>query len=100
MQNPKGYLVAVGGAEDKGVDQSSRSAKSVDFFKEGILRNIAELAGKKSHPKIEVVTTASSIPDEVAQQYKKAFMQLDGIEIGHMKITTRDEAENKKMIET
>ena len=99
MQSPKGYLVAVGGAEDKGVDQGARSAKSVDFFKEGILRNIAELASNKSKPHIEVVTTASSIPDEVAQQYKKAFMQLDGIECGHMKITTREEAENKKMID-
>src|SRR6478735_446807 len=99
MQNPKGYLVAVGGAEDKGVDQSSRSAKSVDFFKEGILRNIAELAGKKSTARIEVVTTASSIPDEVAHQYKRAFMQLDGIECGHMKITNREEAENKKMLD-
>ncbi|HSB92415.1 MAG TPA: cyanophycinase [Flavitalea sp.] len=99
MQNPKGFLVAVGGAEDKGVDQNLRSAKSVDFFKEGILRNIAELASKKSDPKIELVTTASSIPDEVAQQYKKAFAQLDGIECGHMKIRTREEAENKKMLD-
>ena len=27
MQSPKGYLVAVGGAEDKGVDQGARSVK-------------------------------------------------------------------------
>jgi cyanophycinase len=99
MQNAKGFLVAVGGAEDKGVDQGARSAKSVDFFKEGILRNIAELAGKKSEPRIELVTTASSIPDEVALQYKKAFMQLGGIECTHMKITNREEAESKKMID-
>lgn len=99
MQNAKGLLVAVGGAEDKGVDQSARSAKSVDFFKEGILRQIAELAGKKSEPRIELVTTASSIPDEVALQYKKAFMQLGGIECSHMKITNREEAESRKIID-
>jgi cyanophycinase len=99
MQSPKGFLIAVGGAEDKGVDAGNKRLKSVDFFTEGILKNIAQLAGKKSKPVIEIITTASVIPDEVAMQYKRAFRHLDGIECGHLKITTREEAEDKKMIE-
>lgn len=98
MQHPKGYLIAIGGAEDKGTDEEKERQNSLDFFKEGILQQIVDLAGKKSTPKIEVVTTASSIPDEVAQVYKKAFRKL-GIDIGHLRITSREEADSKKIVE-
>jgi len=98
MQNPKGYLIAIGGAEDKGTDEEKERQNSLDFFKEGILQQIVDLAGKKSTPKIEVVTTASSIPDEVALVYKKAFKKL-GLDIGHLKITSREEADSKKILE-
>ncbi|HJW16468.1 MAG TPA: cyanophycinase [Flavisolibacter sp.] len=99
MQNPKGYLIAIGGAEDKGSEAEKERQNSLDFFKEGILQQIVDLAGKKSTPKIEVVTTASSIPDEVAQIYKKAFKKLGLVDIGHLKITTREEADLKKTLE-
>lgn len=99
MQNPKGYLIAIGGAEDKGSEAEKERQNSLDFFKEGILQQIVDLSGKKSSPKIEVVTTASSIPDEVAQIYKKAFKKLGLVDIGHLKITTREEADLKKTLE-
>ena len=99
MQYPKGYLIAIGGAEDKGTDAEKEKQNSLDFFKQGILNEIVELAGKKGAPKIEVVTTASSIPDEVAQVYKKAFRKLGCVEIGHLKITKREEADSRKVIE-
>ncbi len=99
MQYPKGYLIAVGGAEDKGSEKERERQNSLDFFKEGILKQILELAGKKGEPKIEVITTASSIPDEVAQVYKKAFRKLGCVEIGHLKITNREGADSKKTLE-
>jgi cyanophycinase len=99
MQNPKGYLIAIGGAEDKGTEEEKERQNSLDFFKEGILQQIVDLAGKKSAPKIEVVTTASSIPDEVAQIYKKSFKKLGLVDIGHLKITKREDADNKKILE-
>jgi cyanophycinase len=99
MQSPKGYLIAIGGAEDKGSEAEKERQNSLDFFKEGILQQIVDLAGKKSTPKIEVVTTASSIPDEVAQIYKKAFKKLGLVDIGHLKITNREEADSKKTLE-
>lgn len=99
MQYPKGILIAVGGAEDKGSEEEKERQNSLDFFKEGILNQIVELAGRKSEPKIEVVTAASSIPDEVAQAYKKAFRKLGCVEIGHLKITRREEADSKKVLE-
>jgi cyanophycinase len=99
MQYPKGFLIAVGGAEDKGTEEEKERQNSLDFFKQGILNEIVELSGKKQDPKIEVVTAASSIPDEVAQVYKKAFRKLGCIEIGHLKIPNRDAADSKKTLE-
>lgn len=99
MQLPKGVLIAVGGAEDKGSEEEKERQNSLDFFKQGILNEIVGFCGKKAEPKIEVVTTASSIPDEVAQVYKKAFKKLGCIDIGHLKITKREEADSKKVLE-
>jgi len=99
MQHPKGYLIAIGGAEDKGTEAEKERQNSLDFFKEGILQQILDLSGKKSDPRIEVITTASSIPDEVGQIYKKAFKKLGCIDIGHLKITKREEADSKKSLE-
>jgi cyanophycinase len=99
MQQPKGYLIAIGGAEDKGSEEEKERQNSLDFFKEGILQHIIQLTGKKTPPKIEVITAASTIPDEVGQIYKKAFKKLGTLDIGHLKITSREEADNKKTLE-
>jgi cyanophycinase len=98
MQLPKGYLIAIGGAEDKGEEDKLR-VKKIDFFEQGILKQIVELAGKKGIPKIEVITTATSIPDEIAQMYKRAFKKLGIEQIGHLKLTTREDGDNKKNLE-
>lgn len=99
MQQPRGYLIAVGGAEDKGSESEKERQNSLNFFTEGILEHIVALCSKKGAPKIEVVTAASSIPDEVAQVYKKAFRKLGCVEIGHLKIRNREEADSKKVLE-
>lgn len=99
MQYPKGYLIAIGGAEDKGTEEENERQNSLDFFKQGILQHIVELCSKKEEPKIEIITTASSIPDEVGQLYKRAFKKLGGIEVGHLKILSREDADNKKTLE-
>lgn len=98
MIMPKGFLIAVGGAEDKGEEAKVRKNR-LDFFSEGILKQIVELASKKTHPKIELITTASSIPDEIALVYKKAFKKLGCDEVGHLRLRTREEADNKKVLE-
>lgn len=99
MSLPKGILIAVGGAEDKGADGEKEEMNRLDFFKEGILNKIVELAGKKSTPKIEVITTASSIPEEVGRTYKKAFKKLGCQGIDHLRINSREDAENPKVLE-
>ena len=98
MQHPKGYLIAVGGAEDKGEEEKIKN-KRLDFFAEGILRQILVMAGRRTNPKLELITTASSIPDEVAQSYKNAFKRLGCDEVGHLRLTTREEADSKKVMD-
>jgi cyanophycinase len=99
MSYPKGILIAIGGAEDKGIDENIRTPNTLNFKEQGILRTIVEVASKKSKPIIEVITTASSIPDEVGRTYKQAFKKLGCSEVGHLKILEREQAESKKNME-
>jgi cyanophycinase len=48
---------------------------------------------------VEVITTASSIPDEVAQNYKDAFEKLGCMNVGHMRIRNREDAALPEYIE-
>ncbi len=100
MAYPQGHLVAVGGAEDKGTDLEKGIVQRnrLNFFELGILKNIVSLI-KDTEPRVEVVTTASSIPDEVAQNYKDAFEKLGCLNVGHMRICNREDASLPENIE-
>jgi cyanophycinase len=98
MQIPKGFLIAIGGAEDKG-EEARLQNKQLNFFEQGILKQVLGLMGKKAHPKIEIITTASSIPDVVANSYRKAFKKLGCENVGHLKLSLREEADQKKTLE-
>ncbi len=100
MTYPLGHLVAVGGAEDKGTDleKGILERNRLNFFELGILKNIVSLIGD-AEPRVEVITTASSIPDEVAQNYKDAFEKLGCLNVGHMRIRNREDAAQPDYIE-
>ncbi len=104
MTHPKGFLVSVGGAEDKGTELEKGITKlphDLVFFELGILSNIVHLVRESEHkqPIVEVLTTASVIPDEVFENYKDAFGMLGCTDIGHMRIRTREEASRPEYIE-
>ncbi|MBS1772498.1 MAG: cyanophycinase [Bacteroidetes bacterium] len=101
MAYPKGYLVSVGGAEDKGTDleKGSIPQEKLRFFELGILKNIVSLTGKGENAIVEVITTASSIPDEVAANYIDAFGKLGVKTVGHMRIRNREDASKEEYIE-
>src|SRR6478672_4260118 len=90
---PKGYLVAVGGAEDKGTDleRGIIERNRLNFFELGILRNVISLIAPGTDPIVEVITTASQIPDEVAVNYQDAFSKLGVNNIGHLRIRNRED---------
>ena len=83
--NPRGILVAVGGNEDKEHNLE-------------ILRTIVSLANGGT-TNIEVITTASEIPEEIGQMYQKAFEKIGANNFHHMNIRTRAEAEAEDNIQ-
>jgi len=98
MTYPKGYLVSIGGAEDKGATPEEQDSKELDFFRDGILENVRSLM-KRDAPHVEVITTASSIPDEYFVEYNKAFRKLGFEEIGHMRIRDRQQAGDPELLD-
>lgn len=100
MAYPQGHLIAVGGAEDKGTDleKGILQRNRLNFFELGILKNIVSLIDG-AEPLVEVITTASSIPDEVAQNYIDGFQKLGCTNIGHLRIRNREDAARPENIE-
>lgn len=101
MVNPKGILVAIGGAEDKGTDleRGIIERNRLNFFELGILHHVIDLVSEKEDAVIEVVTTASQIPDEVAVNYQEAFRKLGCNNVGHIRIRNREDAGNPEYLE-
>src|SRR5882762_4784274 len=91
MSIPKGKLIAIGGAEDKGTEEEKEEfhRHNLNFFELGILRRIVEEAGG-SAARIEVITTASNIPYEVGNNYLNAFGKIGCTNIGLMHIRGRE----------
>lgn len=100
MQNPKGKLIAVGGAEDKGTDleKGEIQRNNLNFFELGILRRLVEESGGNT-ARIEVVTTASMIPNEVGNNYLNAFGKIGCINVGSMHIRNRMDAADQDFIQ-
>jgi cyanophycinase len=99
--NQKGKLVIIGGSVDRGSFSESETdlKRSLKFFEKGILKRITTEAVKNSESRIEIITTASSIPEEVGEEYVKAFAQLQVSNVGVLNIKTREEANSEEYIE-
>lgn len=100
MQIPRGKLIAIGGAEDKGSDLEKGSVfrNNLNFFELGILRRIVEEAGGAS-ANIEVITTASTIPYEVGENYLDAFGKIGCTNVHIIHIRNREDAQKPEYIE-
>jgi len=90
---PKGKLIAIGGAEDKGTEYENGLTHhtNLNFFELQILSRVKMEAGGE-HSKIEVITSASSIPEEVGENYMSAFGKLGCNNAGVIHIKSREEA--------
>lgn len=100
MYIPKGKLIAIGGAEDKGtsLEKGEVFTSNLNFFELGILKRIvAESGGVNA--KIEVITTASTIPYEVGENYLDAFGKIGCTDVNLMHIRNREDAQNPEYIQ-
>ena len=100
MITPKGKLIAIGGAEDKGTNLETGEVfrNNLNFFELGILRRVVEEAGGPS-ARIEVITTASMIPYEVGENYLNAFGKIGCTNVGLLHIRTRQDTQNPEYLQ-
>src|SRR5436190_9291032 len=101
MSVPKGKLIIIGGSVDKGSDPKLPGdlPKSLKFFEKGILKRMSNESVKGKHSRFEIITTASSIPKEVGEEYMKAFHQLEMHDTAVLDIRTREEANSPENLE-
>ncbi len=90
---PKGKLLIIGGAEDRGMLRGSGPIVKENFRHFEILAELLPPGGSKQHI-IEIITSASEIPEELIADYKKVFRRIGFQHIHHMNIKTKDEARN------
>lgn len=100
MTIPKGKLIAIGGAEDKGTDleKGEIQRNNLNFFELGILRRIVQEAGG-NNARIEVITTASMIPFEVGNNYLDAFGKIGCTNVDVMHIRNRQDTMNQEYLD-
>ncbi len=100
MVLPQGKLFAIGGAEDKGVDLEKGEIvrNNLNFFELGILKRVVKEAGGPDI-RMEVITTASMIPNQVGDNYLDAFGKIGCTNVGILPIRNRADAMNRDYIE-
>lgn len=96
---PKGKLLIIGGAEDRGNshENSDTQDKNKDFKHFEILGELLPDSNKKNYT-IEVITTASTEPEEVGADYIKSFKNAGFNSIRVMRIATPVEARDPALV--
>lgn len=100
---PKGKLIIIGGAVDMGsnvtIQEHIMQPDYIKFFEQGILKRIITESAKHEGSLIEVITTASQIPELVGNEYIKAFSQLNVPNVNVLHIKSREDAGNQEYLE-
>jgi cyanophycinase len=87
---PKGKLLIIGGAEDKGgKDTPAMEEENGEFEHFEILKELIPKNKKGRH--IEVITTASELPDEMKATYKTVLKKIGYTNIGFLHFNERAE---------
>lgn len=94
---PKGKLIIIGGAEDKGDEELPIASRNGQYDHMEILKRL--LPSNKPKARIEVITTATDMGDEVREMYEKAFNKIGYENVGFMDIQDKMESRAKHSIE-
>lgn len=101
--SPKGKIIIIGGAIDKGsfseAEFSDQVEKNLNFFETGILRKIIDESVKGVDSIIEIVPTASRIPEIVGDEYAKAFEYLGVKNVQVLNIRNRQDSMHEEVLE-
>jgi len=100
---PKGKLVIIGGAVDLGTSLSYNEDINhphyIKFFERGILKRMITESAKGEDSAVEVITTASKIPEIVGNEYIKSFNQLQVGRVNVLDIKSREDANSPEVLE-
>ncbi|RQD74307.1 cyanophycinase [Desulfonatronospira sp. MSAO_Bac3] len=101
MEKTKGILIIIGGdmSMPPGMDNGENSSDAEVAETEGeiLTRFCGLLSGIKS--RIEIIPTASSIPEQAGKRYTEAFSSLGFKNCAVMDIRTRDQAQSQDMVQ-
>lgn len=93
---PKGRLLIIGGAEDKGEGKLLMAYHNPKFVEMEILKKM--VSGKTRNPRIEVITTATNEPAKQKKVYQQAFERVGYKNVGFMNIQDKMEAHDEKFV--
>ncbi len=91
-----GTLIPIGGNEDKGTETSEQY--HLEFIQESILARVVRESGG-TDAKIVIIPTASSIPEEVSENYIHAFGKLGCNNLHIMDIRAKKQSELPENLE-
>ncbi len=97
---PKGILIAIGGGVDRGTvpDEENSEDYGIKFLETGILKRLlTALTGKTD--RVEIITTASQIPEQTGEHYVDAFKRLGNENIDVIHIKDRKDASNEEYLQ-
>lgn len=99
---PIGKLMIIGGAVNKGsfaeTEYDQNVERNLNFFERGILRKIINESRLKEDSIIEIIATASQIPQIVGPEYKKAFEFLGSKNVNILDIQNREQANSDAIV--
>lgn len=90
---PKGRLLIIGGAEDKGEGKLAIAFRNPKFVEMEILKELVSAESKD--PRIEVITTASDEPEKEKRMYERAFKKVGYSHVGYINIQDKKEARDE-----
>ena len=100
---PKGKLIIIGGAVDMGTNLGSGEGiikpNYLKFFEQGILKRIVTESARQQDSVVEIITTASQIPELVGEEYIAAFKHFNVNHTGVLDIRSREDAKNDAYID-
>ena len=95
---PKGTILIIGGAEDRGNNNGDGHREANNHYEKfEILKELIPKNGKKGT--IEIITTATGVPDQMAKMYTKAFQEIGFSDVGFIDIKDKVEARDYKFCE-
>lgn len=97
---PKGKLLIVGGAEDKGPIRlrPQIKLKNKSYVDYEILSKLIPVQGSKFN-RIEIITTASQQPFKTGNMYIRSFKKAGFTNVGHMSIDNKEDLKNPSLVQ-